>query len=94
MRSCFAQTDLVQSFDFQPEGDKTVVTWSMTGHNNFLGKAICMFMDMDEMIGADFEQGLASMKKIVEAEPQAEAESRPSAEPMSEQDIAPDPPSN
>jgi len=36
---------------------------------NFMCKAMCLFMDMDKMLGAEFEKGLASLKSIVEAEP-------------------------
>jgi len=32
-----------------------------------IGAASHPFMDMDKMIGADFEKGLASMKGVVEA---------------------------
>jgi hypothetical protein len=55
-------------FAFKPEGDKTNVSWTMHGHSNFIGKAICLFMDMDKMVGGDFEKGLANMKAIVEGE--------------------------
>ena len=54
-------------FTFQPEGDQTVVTWTMTGKNNFVGKAFCLFMDMDKMLGGQFEEGLANMKAVVES---------------------------
>jgi hypothetical protein len=54
-------------FEFKPEGDGTVVTWSMEGENGFMEKAVCMFMDMDAVVGGDFETGLASMKKVAEA---------------------------
>ena len=53
-------------FSFKPAGDGTAVTWSMTGRNNFLAKAICLFVDMDRMVGGMFEQGLAQMKAVVE----------------------------
>jgi len=56
-------------FAFQPQGDQTLVTWSMFGKNNFLGKAFSLFMNCDKMIGGEFEKGLASMKAIVEAKP-------------------------
>jgi uncharacterized protein YndB with AHSA1/START domain len=58
------------TFAFNPEGDKTVVTWTMEGRNDFIGKAFGLFMDMDQMIGSDFEKGLASMKSVVEAKSQ------------------------
>jgi hypothetical protein len=55
-------------FAFTPAGDgQTNVTWTMTGHNNFMGKAFCLFMDMDKMVGADFEKGLAAMKTAAES---------------------------
>ena len=56
-------------FSFKPEGDRTAVTWSMEGRKNFISKAVCMFMDMDKMVGGQFEQGLAQMKTIVESAP-------------------------
>ncbi len=39
----------------------------MTGDKNFMAKAIHLFMNMDKMIGGQFEKGLAEMKSIVEA---------------------------
>jgi len=62
----FAGTSDVE-FTFQPQGEQTVVTWSMHGHNNFIGKAISLFMNCDKMIGANFDEGLANIKKVVEA---------------------------
>lgn len=53
-------------FTFKPEGTSTKVTWQMTGRNNFIAKAFCMFMNMDKMVGADFEKGLAAMKAEAE----------------------------
>ncbi|GMV91074.1 MAG: hypothetical protein AMXMBFR82_08520 [Candidatus Hydrogenedentota bacterium] len=60
-------------FTFQPEGDRTNVTWTMHGENNFMGKAVGLFMDMDKMIGDNFEKGLADMKAIAESETGATA---------------------
>jgi hypothetical protein len=56
----------IAEFTFTPEGNQTAVTWSMTGTNNFTAKAIHLFMNMDKMIGGQFEKGLAAMKSIVE----------------------------
>jgi hypothetical protein len=53
-------------FAFKAQDDRTAVTWTMTGRNNFIAKAICMFMNVDKMIGGDFEKGLASLKAVVE----------------------------
>ncbi len=49
-------------------GDKHEVTWGMDGENNFVGKLFCVFVDMDKMIGKDFEKGLAQLKGVTEAE--------------------------
>ena len=54
-------------FTFKPDRDQTVVTWSMFGKNDFMGKAISLVMNCDKMVGAEFEKGLANMKAIVES---------------------------
>jgi hypothetical protein len=70
-------------FTFQPEGDQTLVTWSMFGKNNFMGKAVGLIMNCDKMVGSEFEKGLASMKAIVEAKPAAtEAEESRKSSPV------------
>ena len=51
------------TFVFTPEGTGTRVTWTMKGNNNFLGKAFSLVMDMDKMVGGDFERGLAALQK-------------------------------
>lgn len=62
----FAGTNTAE-FTFTPQGDQTAVTWSMSGRQNFMAKAFCMFMSMDKMVGGQFEQGLAQMKSMAEA---------------------------
>jgi len=62
----FAATSTAE-FTFRPEGNQTIVTWRMAGKNNFMAKAVHLFMDMDKMIGGMFERGLAQMKSVVEA---------------------------
>jgi uncharacterized protein YndB with AHSA1/START domain len=57
------------AFAFKPEGDRTVVEWSLTGNNNFGAKAVHLFMDMDKMVGGQFEEGLADLKSVVETAP-------------------------
>ena len=44
----------------------SIVTWSMDGHHNFIGKAAGLFMDMDRMLGGDIEKGLAELKTVAE----------------------------
>ncbi len=53
-------------FTFRPEGHQTVVTWSMAGKNNFMGKVFGLFMDCEKMCGCQFEKGLASLKSVSE----------------------------
>lgn len=50
-----------------PEGDGTKVTWAMLGENDFMGKLMGKFMDMDAMIGKDFDKGLGMLKEQAEA---------------------------
>jgi hypothetical protein len=64
----FAATNAAE-FSFKPAGDGTAVTWTMTGQNNFLARAICVFVNMDRTVGGMFEQGLAQMKAVVERRP-------------------------
>ena len=45
----------------------SLVTWSMDGNHNFLGKALGIFMNMDNMLGTDIEKGLARLKTAAEA---------------------------
>lgn len=45
----------------------SLVTWSMEGKHNFIGKAFGMFMDMDKMLGSDIEKGLAQLKTVAES---------------------------
>ena len=69
-------------FDFAKTGEGTTVTWIMSGTNDFWSKAFSLFNDMDKMVGADFEKGLASMKKVSEeaAAKQAAADAKAAAD--------------
>ena len=58
-------------FTFVTEGTETRVNWAMTGHKNFVSKAMCMVMSMDKMVGGEFEKGLAQLKAITETEAMA-----------------------
>jgi uncharacterized protein YndB with AHSA1/START domain len=55
------------NFALKEDGKASVVTWSMDGKNNFIEKTFFLFINMDKMLGAEMEKGLASMKAIVEA---------------------------
>jgi hypothetical protein len=62
----FAATNAT-NFMFTSQGNQTNVKWAMSGDKNFVAKAFTMFMDMDKMVGTDFEKGLAQMKTVAEA---------------------------
>lgn|GEM_PF-319287 len=62
----FEGTNTAQ-FAFKQDGDKTTVTWSMTGQTCFIAKIFGVFMNMDKMIGPEFEKGLASLKTVSES---------------------------
>lgn len=70
----------VVEFRLQPAGGATSVAWSMQGRSNFISRLIGVFIDMDRMIGRDFEAGLASLKAV--AERQADVTSPASYAPM------------
>ncbi len=62
----FKATNIAE-FTFQPVGSATEVTWVMTGTKNFVMKAFGLIMDMDKMLGATFDEGLASLKRVSES---------------------------
>lgn len=68
------------NFAFAPEGQGTKVTWSIDGKQGFFERLICTIMgiDLEQMIGGDYERGLAKLKTVAEAAPPAAA---PAAEP-------------
>ena len=57
----------VTEFTFKPEGGKTTVTWTMTGENNFVGKAMSLVMNCEKMCGEQFDKGLESIEKAAAA---------------------------
>lgn len=67
------------SFSFQPEGTGTKVTWTYDSDNGFMAKAAGMFMDMDAMLGADFEKGLNSLAPLAEGAAKARKEAEAKA---------------
>ena len=56
----------VTEFKLQPAGEGTNVTWTISGKKNFLMKAMCLVVDMDQMMGPDFEKGLSQLKQAAE----------------------------
>ena len=61
----FAAHNIV-NFTMEPRGDATNVTWAMHGPVPFLAKIVHLFIDVDRMVGRDFEAGLANLKALAE----------------------------
>lgn len=59
----------IATFTLEPAGGATNVTWVMDGPTPFVGKIMHVFLDMDRMVGTDFETGLANLKTAAEHEP-------------------------
>ena len=65
----FAATNTAD-LTFTPAGEgRTTVTWTMNGETNFICRGLPPFMNMDKMIGASFEQGLASLGQVASQSP-------------------------
>ena len=61
----FASTNTT-TFMVSPQAEGAKVTWNMDGKNNLMSKTMSLFMNMDKMVGPDFEHGLAALKKMDE----------------------------
>jgi carbon monoxide dehydrogenase subunit G len=55
------------NFKLVPSEGGTRVSWIMDGKNNFMTKAMSLFMNMDKMVGKDFEQGLVNLDRVAQA---------------------------
>ena len=53
-------------FTMLPQGDVTNVTWLMHGPVPFMAKIMHVLMNIDRMVGKDFEIGLSNLKKLTE----------------------------
>src|SRR3979490_738033 len=56
----------IAEFTMEPKGDATSVTWAMHGPAPFIAKVMHVFINMDKMVGDDFEAGLAKLKTLAE----------------------------
>ncbi|MBL8614141.1 MAG: SRPBCC family protein [Deltaproteobacteria bacterium] len=82
------QSEADANFLLKPEGDQTKVTWTYDQQADFGTKLMGLAMNMDSMLGPDYEKGLASLKVIAEeaatarkaAEAQAAADAKTAAE--------------
>lgn len=57
----------IAEFTMRPQGGATSVTWAMHGPAPFMAKIIHTFINMDRMVGGQFQQGLTSMKAVAES---------------------------
>jgi uncharacterized protein YndB with AHSA1/START domain len=64
-RRPFASTSTA-AFTFEPQGDRILVTWTMSGENTLVARLLHLFVDMDAMIGGKFDEGLTQLKAIAE----------------------------
>lgn len=61
----FAATNQAR-FDLEPTGTGTRVRWAMEGRALFMQRVMGVFFDVEKMMGKNFEDGLANLKRVVE----------------------------
>ena len=74
------QYENATDFHFDEAEGETTVKWSMSGERDFMTKAMTLVMDMDAMIGGDFEKGLAKLKEEAEGEAESNAKAEEAGE--------------
>lgn len=57
------------TFTLRPTGVGTHVTWAMTGPRGRVMRLMGVFVDMDKLVGRDFEKGLARLAEVVDSGP-------------------------
>lgn len=61
------ESENTAAFTLNPQGPRTNITWEMYGPLPYISKVMSIFFDMDQMIGQDFEKGLANLKTVAES---------------------------
>jgi uncharacterized protein YndB with AHSA1/START domain len=56
----------IVEFTLEATGDATSITWAIHGPNPYMSKVMCLFFNMDNMVGKDFEVGLSNLKTVAE----------------------------
>jgi hypothetical protein len=49
-----------------PKGEMSIMRWTVTGENGFMGRLVSLFMNMDKYVGDEFLKGLNKLKNIIE----------------------------
>ncbi|GHA71990.1 polyketide cyclase [Formosimonas limnophila] len=61
----FAANNIAE-FTLTQQGDNTEVAWAMYGPSPLISKVMGLFINMDKMIGTQFETGLTNLKNAAE----------------------------
>ena len=56
----------ITEFTILPKGEVTKLIWEMRGPSPLMMKIMHLFVDMDAMVGKDFERGLENLRGVVE----------------------------
>lgn len=56
----------IAEFTLDAKGETTTVTWAMYGPVPYVAKIMHVLFNVDRMVGADFETGLANLKALTE----------------------------
>ena len=65
------QSEADAGFVLKPEGEALDVTWTYDQQADLSAKVMGLFIDMDDMLGGDYERGLNSLKALAEKDAQA-----------------------
>ena len=72
-------SEAIATLSMAPEGDQTRITWAFDMQNNFMSKGMGLFMDMDAMLGKDFQHGLDKLPPLTETAATARLEAERAA---------------
>jgi carbon monoxide dehydrogenase subunit G len=62
----FAANNIAE-FSLQQTDNTTHINWAMTGKHVYMWKVMGLLMNMDKMVGKNFEDGLSNLKQLCEA---------------------------
>ena len=51
-----------------PAAGQSQVTWLVRGQNTYMGRVMCIFFNMDKIVGGMFEKGLLKLKTLIESQ--------------------------